>query len=111
MTLEHTKEYMDSKTKPEQATRHNAGKPKLSYVHLDCFYEAAKVLEVGAEVYGKNNWRLGQDRDQLLDSMMRHIAKLQSGEETDSESGLHHIGHIQCNAMFLGLWLKNNKEK
>lgn len=99
------------KLEEKRASRHNIGKPKLSYIHLDCFEEAARVMEKGALKYGRDNWRLGQDINQLLDSMLRHVAKLQSGEELDQESGLSHIGHIQCNAMFLGLWLKKQQEK
>jgi hypothetical protein len=32
--------------------------------------------------------------------MLRHLIALLDGEELDSESGLPHIGHIMCNAMF-----------
>lgn len=99
------------KLEEKRASRHNTGKSKLSYIHLDCFEEAARVMEMGAQKYGRDNWRLGQDINQLLDSMLRHVAKLQSGEQLDQESGLSHIGHIQCNAMFLGLWLKKQHEK
>lgn len=96
----------------EQAQRHNTGKPQLSYVPLDCFTECARVFEYGAVKYGeRDNWRKGQELEQILDSLLRHIAAIQAGEELDKESGLHHIGHIQCNAAFLGLWLKNKKEK
>jgi hypothetical protein len=33
--------------------------------------------------------------------MQRHINALLQGEDDDPESGLAHVGHILCNAMFL----------
>ncbi len=87
----------------KQAERYNAGKPELSYIDLTCFIPAAKVLEFGALKYERDNWRKGFAVTKVLDSMLRHIAALQRGELIDPESGLPHIGHIQCNAMFLGL--------
>lgn len=94
-----------------QADRYNNGKPQLSHIGLDCFTEAAKVMEYGAKKYARDNWRKGQPLEQLLDSLLRHVAALQSGEQVDPESGCHHIGHIQANAMFLGLWLKQQQEE
>ena len=32
--------------------------------------------------------------------MQRHLAELMDGNEIDDESGLPHMGHLQCNAMF-----------
>jgi hypothetical protein len=90
----------------KQADRYNGGKPELSYVDLTCFEDCAKVLAYGATKYERNNWRKGMPITKLLDSLLRHVAALQRGELIDSESGLPHIGHIQCNAMFLGN--KNN---
>jgi len=95
----------------EKANRHNNGKPQLSYIHLGCFTEAAKVMDFGAKKYGRGNWLKGQPLEQLIDSLLRHVAALQSGEHIDPESGCHHIGHIQANAMFLGLWLKQQQEE
>lgn len=86
----------------EQAERYNRGKPEYSLIALDCLQDCAKVLAFGAKKYSRNNWRKGMDQTTILDSLLRHIAALQSGETVDPESGLPHIGHIQCNAMFLG---------
>ena len=90
----------------KELTRYNEGKPKLSLVDLSCFTDAAHVLEQGIEKYGRNNWQLGGPASEILDSLLRHVACLQKGEWLDSESGLPHVGHIQCNAMMLGN--KNN---
>ena len=86
----------------EQALRCNGGKPKLSMVDLQSLYPCAQVLEFGAIKYSRDNWKKGLPLTEILDSLMRHISALQNGELNDPESGLSHIGHIQCNALFLG---------
>lgn len=45
--------------------------------------------------------------DQLMDSMLRHVAALQK-DPYDSESGIHHIGHILANAMFYSYHLQRS---
>lgn len=59
-----------------------------------------RVLEFGAEKYAPENWKKGLDLKEVLESMQRHLAALMDGEEVDIESGIEHMGHIQCNAMF-----------
>ena len=90
-----------------KADRFNTGKPVYSLISLKELEPMAKVLEFGAKKYDRDNWKKGLKFSEILDSMLRHIAAIQSGEEIDPESGLSHIGHIQCNALFLGG--KNNE--
>src|SRR3954471_9914104 len=93
---------MSKYDKTVEALRYNQGKPQYSMLDLKCFEHCAYVLEFGAKKYSRDNWKLGMTVSSLLDSMLRHIAAIQSGEVDDPESGLPHIGHLQCNAMFLG---------
>ena len=86
-----------------RALRFNDGKPKYSLLDLTCLEPGVKVLEFGAKKYARDNYKKGLVLSEILDSMMRHIAAIQRGEFIDPESGLEHIGHIQCNALFLGL--------
>jgi hypothetical protein len=86
----------------QQAMRFNSGKAQYSLIDLHALEQCARVLEFGAKKYARNNWKKGLPLTQILDSMLRHIAALSSGEFIDPESGLPHIGHIQCNALFLG---------
>jgi hypothetical protein len=86
----------------DQAMRFNDGKPQYSLIDLQALEQCARVLEFGAKKYARNNWKKGLPVTQILDSLLRHIAALASGELIDPESGLPHIGHIQCNALFLG---------
>ena len=60
---------------------------------------------------GRENWKLGLDKKEILDSLMRHVVSLLDGKEYDDESKLHHIGHIMANAMFYSYYLNKENEK
>ncbi len=85
---------------PTKAARFNEGKPQWSYVHFKSLEPMVRVLEFGAKKYAPKNWMKPMDTMKILESMQRHLAALFDGEEVDSETGISHIGHIQCNAMF-----------
>lgn len=91
----------------EQAERFNEGKPQYSLLDLKCLEPGVRVLQFGNKKYARDNWKKGMNVTEILDSLLRHIAALISGELIDPESGLPHIGHIQCNALFLGNTTKN----
>ncbi len=90
-----------------KADRYNKGKPQYSLLDLDCLEPCVRVLEFGAKKYARNNWKKGLPTTQIIDSLLRHLGALLRGELIDPESALPHIGHIQCNALFLGN--KNNE--
>lgn len=83
-----------------KADRYNKGKLKWSLVHWGSLAPMVEVLMFGAEKYSPDNWKKGLDKKEILESMVRHLTALMDGESHDKESGLHHIGHILCNAMF-----------
>ena len=85
---------------PTKAARFNEGKPQWSYVHFKSLEPMIRVLEFGAIKYAPKNWMKPMDTMKILESMQRHLAALFDGEEVDSETGISHMGHIQCNAMF-----------
>lgn len=85
----------------DQADRKNVGKPQYSLIDYQCLEPMVRVLEFGALKYSRNNWKKGMPISTILDSLIRHVTALNNGEFIDPESGLSHIGHIQCNAMFL----------
>ncbi len=83
-----------------RADRFNTDKLKWSLVHFKSLEPMVKVLEFGCKKYSADNWKRGLDKKEILESMMRHLTALMDGEACDPESGISHIGHIQCNAMF-----------
>ena len=95
-------QYVSKLETGNQALRYNSGKPQLSMVDLKCLEPCARVLEYGAKKYARDNWKKGMDVSKIVDSLLRHIGDLQAGKTIDEESGQLIIGHIQCNALFLG---------
>jgi hypothetical protein len=83
-----------------KADRYNEGKPKWSLVHYESLVPMIRVLEFGAKKYAPFNWQKPMNTMEILESMQRHLAALFDGEEIDTESGISHMGHIQCNALF-----------
>ena len=62
--------------------------------------EEVKILGLTVFKTGRENWKKPLDLTEILESMQRHLAALLDGESCDIESTIHHMGHIQCNAMF-----------
>ena len=86
--------------------RFNEGKPRWSLVPQSSLIPMVRVLEFGAKKYGDYNWAKGLSIKETCESLKRHLDSFMGGEDIDSESGLTHIGHIQCNAMFLSYMLE-----
>ena len=93
-----------------QALRYNQGKVEWSLVDFKSLEPMVKVLEYGCRKYARNNWKKGMPATQIIESMLRHTFKLLEGELVDPESGIEHIGHIQCNALFLSYVLSEKPE-
>ena len=91
----------------KKALRYNKGKPKWSLVDFEALEPLVRTLEHGLEKYGKDNWKLGLDQEEVLNSLSRHLFALMSGETIDKPSGCTHIGAILANAMFWSY--ENNK--
>ena len=59
-------------------------------------------------INGVPNYKAGIQTNKLLDSMIRHLLALASGEDRDPESGFDHAGHLLCNlAMFW--WMRDSR--
>ncbi|MGL6064239.1 MAG: dATP/dGTP diphosphohydrolase domain-containing protein [Fusobacteriaceae bacterium] len=93
-----------------QGERKNKGKPRWSLVSQSAFLPMVEVLEYGCIKYSPNNWKQGLSITEICESLKRHLDAFMEGEDNDKESEKSHIGHIQCNAMFLSWMLENRKD-
>lgn len=85
----------------EKSLRHNEGKLEWSLVDFKSLEPMVRTLQQAYKSgdYPKDNWKIGMELEEVLNSLMRHTVALMDGEEYDRKSGLHHIGHIMCNCM------------
>lgn len=100
---------MKEKTKTS-GDRYNQGKLRWSMLDFEALEDVVRVLEFGASKYERGNWRLGLKHTEIIDSLMRHLHEIMIGNDTDNETGLPHIAHIMCNAMFLSYMMKHKPE-
>ena|SRR3990167_10343526 len=81
--------------------KHDAGKPMWGLLPWAELNEVVKVLTLGADKYGRGNWKLvkgGEDR--YFNACLRHLAALRVGERSDPETGLNHYSHAICSLLF-----------
>ena len=81
--------------------RKNDGKLKWSLVSWKALAPMVKVLMFGAKKYDDHNWKKGLKYTETMESLQRHLISFADGIDKDEESGIDHVGHILCNAMFL----------
>jgi hypothetical protein len=108
--VEAMKQSLTNSPQAFQALRYNQGKVEWSLVDYKSLEPMVRVLEYGVKKYARNNWKKGMPATQIIESMLRHTYKLLEGELVDPESGVEHVGHIQCNAMFLAYVLNEKPE-
>lgn len=86
----------------DKGLRFNSGKLPYHLVSPYATKELVKVLDFGATKYAPRNWERGLKwESECLSSLLRHIEAWRSGEDNDPETGLSHMAHVMCNAMFL----------
>lgn len=89
---------------PKDRAARAEGRPQYSTIPLDTILEGdARVHMLGAEKYGRLNWRKDKVKQTTyLDAMVSHMRKYAAGEEVDDESGYSHLYHIRaCCAILL----------
>lgn len=90
----------------EQAMRKNEGKPQLSYILdiMPALKDLVNRMEHGSRKYERGNWKKGFDKDQLIDSTLRHLSDFHESKDIDEESGedkLSNIGGALFNVVML----------
>lgn len=88
---------------PMNAMRFNEGKSPLHWILTapDGVDAVCRVFGFGAGKYAPDNWKLGLDEGEIIDSLLRHLSAYQAGEITDPESGLPTLAHMAWNAIVL----------
>ena len=99
--------YKESKV--DTGLKYDEGKLLMTLVQPSFVRGVAEVLTFGAKKYKPNSWQTVEDaKRRYEDALYRHWLAYLEGEQVDSESGLEHLKHLACNAMFL---LHLNKTK
>jgi len=84
-----------------QSAKYDAGKPRPTLVSTNLIRAVMAIREYGTAKYGSpNNWR-SVEPERYRDALYRHWLAYLDGERCDPESGLPHLWHLVCNAMFL----------
>lgn len=88
---------------PDRGMKYDGGKPRYSLLAPGFARAVIEVLEYGAQKYAPRSWQGVPDAvERYTDAMWRHYDYwLADKEDRDQESGLHHLAHVACNAMFL----------
>lgn len=92
---------MDTDKVLKEGLRYNTGKLRFGLLSIPALWEIVKVLEFGAKKYAAWNWTKGLSWADCYNSFQRHANAWYMGEDNDPETGLSHMAHILCNAMFL----------
>lgn len=88
----------------------NEGKPKWHLIDFKSLEEVVRVMEFGAKKYGDHAYKYNElEKEELTDSMQRHLVELHDEQEKDNETGLNHAAHIAANALMY-LWKYSDYE-
>ena len=78
------------------------GKHRFSLLPKKTLRSVINVLEFSAKKYQPDNWQHVADaKTRYYDAACRHIDAWWHGEQTDPESGEHHLAHATCCLLFL----------
>lgn len=98
-------------TEEEKSFKNDLGKPMMNLLPFESLESVAMILNHGAKTYGKNTWQKVENAKERYEAaLLRHLTAHKKGEKTDKESGLSHLAHMACNALFM-LWLEIQESK
>lgn len=88
------------------ALKYDADKPRWDLLPYDAIGAIVEVMTFGARKYAPDGWRAVPDgRARYFAALMRHLVAWRAGATHDPDSGLHHLAHAACDAVFL-LWIE-----
>lgn len=83
------------------------GKNRLQALVPSFLWEVGLAQTHGDTKYAPLNWQGGKDHpEEYHGAILRHLLHYMAGEKYDPETGLHHMAHLTCSAMFL-FWFDN----
>jgi hypothetical protein len=91
-------------------TKYDQEKPDFSLIDAEWLEEVAKVMTFGKKKYAAHNWRAGFSISRSLSAGLRHLWAVVRGEDYVPESGLSHLAHLSCCAMFAYWHLKHRRD-
>ena len=95
-------------TKTNEGIKHDNEKPDLSLLPREFLDEVAKAMMYGEKKYGRYNYTGGMAWHRIIAACLRHVTAFASGEDTDRESGVSHLGHAGACVLMLTVYYKRN---
>lgn len=85
--------------------KYDAGKPRMDLLLDGCpnaLLRISDVLTFGAQKYVAHSWHtVAEGKSRYKAALLRHLTAHALGETLDSESGLPHLAHAACCALFI----------
>ena len=85
----------------ETGKKNDDGKPQWDLLYYPAFESLVRVMMMGRDKYGFENWKKPFDLRRLRNAMMRHLVADLNGEYMDKESHEPHITHVMANCMMI----------
>lgn len=80
-------------------------KPRMDLLLDGCpgaLEAVASILTFGAKKYADHSWQGVEGADRRYKAaLLRHLTAHAKGEKNDPESGMPHLAHAACNALFI----------
>lgn len=97
--------------KSNTGIKHDQGKLEHHLLSPEAIKGLIQILQFGKTKYGAFNWAKGLKYSRVYDALLRHLQDdWWAGEDLDSETGLNHMYHVLCNAMFLAHYVSHPKK-
>lgn len=94
-----------------QAIKQDKGKVRLELIPPEAYLALGEVLTYGLIDHEINSWKQVEP-DRFVGALLRHfIAYIKDPTSRNEESGILHIDHCLCNAMFLSSIVRNSIDK
>lgn len=76
---------------------------RMDLIPFQALEELARVYGFGAEKYEDHNYLKGYEYSLSLGALLRHVTEWAKGNDTDDESGRHHLMHAawHCFALYM----------